>query len=273
MTGPTTAIGDNGPMIGVFDSGVGGLGVLAEIRRLLPDADLVYVADRAGVPYGEKTLRQVRARTEIVTLRLLEMGADLVVVACNTASAAALHHLRALHPATAFVGMEPAVKPAVALSRRRRVGVLATAATFQGRLFASVVERFAAGIEVVTAACPSWVRLVEAGELTGEKARAEVEAGLRPLLAAEVDVVVLACTHFPFLLPTIREVAGSGVVVYDPAPAVARQVARLAGPTPGGGGRLRLLSTAPGADLAEVAARLGIAGPLTVLPWGRDASS
>jgi glutamate racemase len=169
--------------------------------------------------------------------------------------------------------MEPAVKPAVALSRRRRVGVVATAATFQGRLFASVVERFAAGIEVVTAACPSWVELVEGGELAGDKARSEVEAGLRPLLAAGVDVVVLACTHFPFLLPTIREVTGSEVVVYDPAPAVARQVARLAKATTTGDGSVRLLSTAPGADLAEVAAGLGIAGPLTVLPWERDASS
>lgn len=259
-------------MIGIFDSGVGGLGILREVRHLLPAADIVYVADSAAVPYGEKSLAQVRERAELISRRLIAMGAGLVVVACNTASAAALHHLRAIHPEVRFVGMEPAVKPAVRLSRTGLIGVVATTATFQGRLFGAVVDRFAADTTVVTAACPRWVKLVEAGELEGVRARGEVEDCLQPLLAAGVDVIVLACTHFPFLSGVIGEVVGPGVTVYDPAPAVARQVRRLAGESgeASGRGSLRLLATAPEPDLVAWTARLGIPGPAEALPWDGD---
>lgn len=246
--------------IGVFDSGVGGLSVLTEIRRALPDADLVYVADQGHAPYGMRTLEQLRHRVEVVTDALTDRGCRLVTIACNTASAAALHHLRATRPTVLFVGMEPAIKPAAAATASGRVGVVATAATFQGELFSSVVDRFAAGVEVVTAACPSWVELVERGILHGEEAEQAVAECLRPLVDAQVDVVVLACTHYPALTGVIADVLGPDVSVIDPAPAVAAQTARLAA-TAGlatRSGTLHLLTTGPVEALAPAAHRLGL---------------
>jgi glutamate racemase len=216
-------------MIGVFDSGVGGLGVLAEIRRVLPEADLVYLADQARAPYGVRTLDEVAAMSGQISTWLMGRGASTITIACNTASAAALHRLRSLHPDVPFVGMEPAVKPAALTTSTGVIGVLATAATFQGELFASVVQRHAEGLEVLTRACPEWVDLVESGVSDGPEAHRRVERCLRPLLEAGVDTLVLGCTHFPFLTPVIESVAGPEVAVVDPAPAVARQVERVAG--------------------------------------------
>jgi glutamate racemase len=243
-------------VIGVFDSGVGGLSVLTRIRSRLPAADLLYVADRARAPYGRRSLDEVRGFSEEITDRLLAEGAGMVVVACNTASAASLHALRHRHPLVPFVGMEPAVKPAAAISDRRVVGVLATAATFQGELFASVVDRYAAGVAVVAEACPGWVELVERGVVTGPEAEAAVRSHLRPVLDAGADTLVLGCTHYPFLAPLIREVAGEGVTVVDPSDAVARRVAEVAGAAAAGKGRLRLVTTGPTGDLDELATRL-----------------
>jgi glutamate racemase len=216
-------------MIGVFDSGVGGLGVLAEIRRVLPEADLIYLADQARAPYGVRTLDEVAAMSGQISTWLMERGASTITIACNTASAAALHRLRSLHPDVPFVGMEPAVKPAALTTATGVIGVLATAATFQGELFASVVQRHAEGLEVLTRACPDWVDLVESGVSDGPEAHQRVERCLRPLLEAGADTLVLGCTHFPFLTPVIETVAGPEVAVVDPAPAVARQVERVAG--------------------------------------------
>ncbi|MFO7547797.1 MAG: glutamate racemase [Acidimicrobiia bacterium] len=236
-------------MIGVFDSGVGGLSVLTRIRARLPAADLLYVADRARAPYGRRSLDEVRGFSEVITDRLLAEGAGLVVVACNTASAAALHHLRARHPAVPFVGMEPAVKPAAALSGRGVVGVLATAATFQGELFASVVDRYASGVVVVAEACTGWVELVERGTVAGPEAEAAVRSHLRPVLDAGADTLVLGCTHYPFLAPVIRAVAGDKVTVVDPSDAVARRVVEVSGAAAEGEGRLRVVTTAPTSGL------------------------
>lgn len=230
-------------MIGVFDSGVGGLGVVSELRHLTPRASLVYVADHAAAPYGLRTLEEVRRRAELISGWLVERGCDVVTIACNTASAAALHHLRRLRPVTTFVGMEPALKPAVGLTRSGVVGVVATAATFQGTLFASVVDRFGDGVEVVTAACPEWVRLVEDGIVTGPEAVSAVGACLSPMLARGVDVIVLACTHYPALSEVIATVAGPDVQVIDPAPAVARQAAREHGGDGSASGSLELHTT------------------------------
>ena len=213
--------------IGVFDSGLGGLSVLREIRRTLPAEAIVYLADQANVPYGPRPLAQVQAFSESITRFLLGFEAKLIVVACNTASAAALQHLRHAFPTTPFVGMEPAVKPAAASTRSKVVGVLATPATFQGELFASVVERFAGGVEVIPQTLPGLVERIEAGDFDGEATRAIVLAGLEPLLARGVDTLVLGCTHYPFVIPLIEELAGPGVEVIDPSPAIARQVARL----------------------------------------------
>lgn len=213
--------------VGVFDSGVGGLSVLREIRRELPGVVYLYVADQAHVPYGPRPLAEVRAFSEEIVRYLLTRGARLIVVACNAASAGALHHLREVFPAVPFVGMEPAVKPAAESTRSGKVGVLATPATFQGALFASVVERFANGVELFTHTCPGLVAQIEEGNLEVPKARAILEGALHPMLAEGIDTVVLGCTHYPFVIPLIQQIVGPGVRVIDPAPAVARQVRRV----------------------------------------------
>lgn len=215
-------------MIGVFDSGVGGLSVLRHLVRLLPDAGVLYVGDRARAPYGTRSLADVRWISEQIVDHLRAEGASMVVVACNTASAAALHHLRRTHPGLPFVGMEPAVKPAASATGTGTIGVLATPATFQGELFASLVDRFAAHLTVVTRPCEGWVELVERGVVDGPEAEREVARHVLPVLEAGADTLVLGCTHYPFLAETIRRVAGPGVTVIDPAPAVARQAARVA---------------------------------------------
>jgi len=213
--------------LGVFDSGVGGLSVLRAIRRELPGVPAIYVADRAHVPYGPRPLPEVRAFSEGIARYLIARGARVVVVACNAASAGALHYLREILPEVPFVGMEPAVKPAAETTRTGKVGVLATPATFQGALFASVVERFANGVELLTHTCPGLVARIEAGDLDGPETAAILEGALRPMLAAGIDTVVLGCTHYPFVIPLIERIAGPGVRVIDPAPAVARQAARV----------------------------------------------
>jgi len=213
--------------IGAFDSGLGGLSVLRQIRLELPGEPVLYLADQVNVPYGPRPLRQVQEFSEGITRFLLAHGAKLIVVACNTASAAALQHLRGTFPDVPFVGMEPAVKPAAASTRSKVVGVLATPATFQGELFASVVERFAGGVEVIPQTLPGLVERIEAGDFDGEATQAIVRAGLEPLLQRGVDTLVLGCTHYPFVIPLIQELAGPKVRVIDPSPAIARQVGRL----------------------------------------------
>ncbi len=215
------------PAIGVFDSGVGGLSVLRAIRSQMPAQPVIYFGDQAHVPYGPRPLEEVRAFSEAVTRFLLDQGARLVVVACNTASAAALHHLRAVFPDVPFVGMEPAVKPAAETTQSGVVGVLATPATFQGSLYASVVERFAQGVTILKDTCPGLVGQIERGSLDGAETRAILEKALAPMLAQGIDTVVLGCTHYPFVIPLIQQIAGPGVRVIDPAPAVARQAGRL----------------------------------------------
>jgi glutamate racemase len=214
-------------LTGIFDSGVGGLSVLRAVRSSFARQPLIYLADQAHVPYGPRSLDEVQALSEEITHYLLSQGAKLIVVACNTASAAALHYLRRTFPETPFVGMEPAVKPAAESTHSGVVGVLATPATFQGALYASVVERFAAGVTVLQDTCPGLVAEIEAGSLDGPAAREILERALRPMLERGIDTVVLGCTHYPFVIPLIQEIAGPSVKVIDPAPAVARQVGRL----------------------------------------------
>lgn len=213
--------------IGVFDSGVGGLSILKAIRQQLPLEKLIYVADQAHVPYGPRPLEEVRGFSEGITRFLLAQGAKLVVVACNTASAAALHHLRETFPATPFVGMEPALKPAAEQTRSGVVGVLATPATFQGALYASVIERFASGVTVLQDTCPGLVEEIEAGRAQGEAVTRILQHALAPMLSAGIDTVVLGCTHYPFVIERIAEIAGADVRIIDPAPAIARQTRRL----------------------------------------------
>ncbi len=213
--------------IGVFDSGVGGLSVLRAIRSQFPAHPILYFADQAHVPYGSRSLEEVRAYSREITRFLLDQGARLIVVACNTASAAALHDLRHKFSSVPFVGMEPAVKPAAEGTHSGVVGVLATPATFHSDLYSSVLERFARGVKILGDPCPGLVQQIEAGDLTGPRTRQILENALQPMLEAGTDTIVMGCTHYPFVIPLIEEIAGPGVRVIDPAPAVARQAGRL----------------------------------------------
>ena len=214
-------------MIGVFDSGVGGLSVWREIAAQLPDEGSVYFADQGHIPYGPRPMQEIRAFSEAIARFLLGLGCNIIVVACNTASAAALTYLRVTFLGVPFVGMEPAVKPAVQTTRAGRVGVMATPATFQGELFASVVERFARSVQLVKQVCPGLVEQVESGRLDTPDTEALLREYLAPMMSAGVDTIVLGCTHYPFLAPAIQRIVGPGVSVVDPSPAIARQVGRL----------------------------------------------
>ena len=188
---------------------------------------VIYVGDQGHVPYGPRPLEQVQAFSEGITRFLISKNARLIVVACNAASAAALKYLRQTFPEINFVGMEPAVKPAVEQTHSGVVGVLATPATFQGALYASVIERFARGVLVLQDTCPGLVAQIEKGELEAEQTEIILRKALSPMLEKGIDTVVLGCTHYPFVIPLINRIVGPQVRVIDPAPAVARQVERL----------------------------------------------
>jgi glutamate racemase len=248
-------------MIGIFDSGVGGLSVLRVIRSQAPQLDILFVADQVHVPYGPRPLEEVRNFSDKITRWLMGQGAQLILVACNAASAASLHWLRERYPHMSFVGMEPAVKPAVEQTHTRVVGVLATPATFQGALYASVVERFAQDVTLLTDTCPGLVKQIEAGDLEGPITREILEKALHPMLEKGIDTVVLGCTHYPFVIPLIREIAGNNVRVIDPAPAVARQTIHLLTernslPPTGHAGNVRFTTTGPSDSLGRVLSRL-----------------
>jgi len=263
---------DNAP-IGVFDSGVGGLSILRQLRLLLPSEKVLFFADQAHVPYGPRPLAEVRRFSIGIARFLLGRGAKLIVVACNTASAAALQDMRSALPSTPFVGMEPAVKPAAEQTRTRTVGVLATPATFQGALFASVVERFAQGVRVIPQTLPGLVERIEAGDLNGPETHRILEAGVAPLVAQGADTLVLACTHYPFVIPAIAAIAGPGVQVIDPSPAIARQAARLLDErglrsNETGRGEVAYLTSGDPVRLGEMAMRLiGEAGTARGANW------
>lgn len=218
MTGSADAIG-------VFDSGVGGLSVLKHIRAQLPRQQLLYVADSGHVPYGDKTPDTIRERSLALTDFLVGEGAAAVVIACNTATAAAAAMLRERFEIP-IIGMEPAVKPAVAATKSGVVGVLATVGTLESARFAALLEQYAGDVEIITQACPGLVEQVEAGELDSAATRALVERYTRPLIARGADTLVLGCTHYPFLKPLITALVGAAVTLIDTGEAVARQVVR-----------------------------------------------
>ncbi|MBN1977449.1 MAG: glutamate racemase [Anaerolineae bacterium] len=211
--------------IGVFDSGVGGVSVWREIARQLPHEDVVYLGDQAHVPYGLRSLDEVRSFSEGVVRFLLDHGAKVIVIACNAASAASLYYLRNLFPEVPFVGMEPAVKPAAERTRTGVVGVIATRTTFQGKLFASLLQRYARDVRVVTEVGSGLVEAVEAGALDTPETEELLRKHLAPLVEAGADQLVLGCTHYPFLRSMIERIVGDCMAVIDPAPAVARQTA------------------------------------------------
>ncbi len=212
--------------IGVFDSGVGGLSVLHEIRRALPGEDLLYVADSAHAPYGDKSQQFIEDRSIAISEFLVSRNAKAIVVACNTATGAAITTLRSRF-SIPIIAMEPAVKPAAANSKSGVIGVLATSRTLASDNFVKLFARYGADVEILGQACPGLVEQVEAGDLSGDKTRILLEQRyVIPLLERGADTIVLGCTHYPFLAPLIQEIAGPRVAVIDSAAAVARQLRR-----------------------------------------------
>lgn len=203
------------------------MSVYREIVKLLPDERYVYYADNAHCPYGEKTASYIQERARRITDTLLTHGADIVVAACNTATAAAIGTLRAEYPAVRFVGMEPAVKPAALGTRSGVVGVLATAGTLKGSPYLATRDRYADDVRIIGRVGEGFVELVERGELDGPETEAVVRRSLQPLLDEGADTIVLGCTHYPFLIGVMRRIAGPQVRFVDPAPAVARRVAEV----------------------------------------------
>ena len=213
--------------IGIFDSGSGGLSVYKELIKVLPQERYIYFSDNAHCPYGEKTAEYIQDRARAITDILLGMGADIIVVACNTATAAAIATLRAEYPSVPFIGMEPAVKPAALGTKTGVIGVLATAGTLKGSKYLTTRGLYEDDVQIVEHVGQGFVELVENGILDGPEAENIVRASLEPLLQAGADIIVLGCTHYPFLRPVIERIAGPGVQVIDPAPAVARQTVRV----------------------------------------------
>ena len=211
--------------IGVFDSGLGGLTVLREIRRLLPGEDLLYVADSAHAPYGDKSMAFIESRSIAITEFLLERGAKAIVVACNTATGAAAKLLRTRY-SVPLIAMEPAVKPAVERTRSGVVAVLATRQTLASHNFSVLLGRLETDADILLQPCPGLVERVEAGDLAGEGTRELLRGYLEPLLARGADTLVLGCTHYPLLTPLIQELVGPEVLILDSGMGVARQVRR-----------------------------------------------
>lgn len=213
--------------IGVFDSGVGGLSVLREIHRLLPHIPTVYFADQKHVPYGPKSHMQIYELVRHITEFLLMQGAEVIVIACHSASAAALYPLREAYPHIPFVGIEPAVKPAVNQTKSGVIGVLTTQATADGVLYGKVLSQFAQDVRVITQIAPRLVELVEAGTFASPMGRAIIHEHLAPLIAEKCDQLVLACTHFPFLADEILQLSQGHITLVDPGLPVAKQVQRV----------------------------------------------
>jgi len=223
---PDTALGE-GLRIGLFDSGLGGLSVLRALRQHMPRAQLFYIADSANAPYGERDDAFIAGRSLAISEFLLAQGAQAVVVACNTATAMAVHTLRQRWPELPIVGVEPGVKPAVAASINKRIGVLATPGTLASDKFKRLIERHGRDAVIVPQPCPGLAKEIEAGQLDSPALRTLVETFALPLRQAEVDTVVLGCTHYPFVAPLFQQALGPGVRIIDTAEAVARQTQRV----------------------------------------------
>lgn len=257
--------------IGVFDSGVGGLSVLRALQAALPHARFLYAADAGHAPYGERTDEFIVARSLAIAQFLLDQGAQMLVIACNTATAAAVAALRARHPDVPIVGVEPGLKPAVAATRNGRIGVMATTSTLKSQRFQRLMDAHGTGVQVHLQACPGLAHAIEAGALDSPTLLERVHAHCTPLREQGVDTVVLGCTHYPFAAPLIQAELGPGVTLVDTAEAVARRAATLAatvspqGPTPEPG--LELWTSGEPEQLQRVASLwLRHEGPARRLP-------
>jgi len=261
--------------IGVFDSGVGGLWILKHLREELPGYNYVFFGDQAHVPYGERKLDEIKDFSERITNFLIGKGCKIIVIACNTASAAALHYLRQKFPDIIFVGMEPAVKPAVESTITGKVGVLATPATFQGELYNSVVERFAHDTEIFKDTCLGLVEQIEKGEFESEKTKEILRKAITPMLIEGIDTIVLGCTHYPFVIPAIREIVGNEIKIIDPTKAIVKRVAVLAEEHgvlgEKGDKKTEILTSSKKEDIIKITDKLfGDDVKVDEVVWGRD---
>jgi glutamate racemase len=247
--------------VGIFDSGVGGLSVAREIRRALPAENLLYVADTAYCPYGDRPVDEVRERALAVGRHLEAAGAKVVIVACNTATGAALESLREALTVP-VIGLEPAVKTGAARTRNRRVGVMATASTLRSERFARLVLAHGDGVEVLAQPCPGLVDLIEQGHLDGDVLAARVEELTQPLRDAQVDTVVLGCTHYPFVAEALRRALGPGVEIVDSGPAIARRLQQV---LQDGG---LAVATGPGSLRVRTTGEPGAVQPVVDRLWG-----
>lgn len=212
--------------VGFFDSGLGGLCILDAFKKICPHESTIYIADSRNCPYGNRPAAEIVRISEANVRRLLRRGCKMIVVACNTATAAAIDHLRAKYRHVPFIGIEPAVKPAAIRSRTGIVGVLATVGTFGGRLYRETKAKFAKDVTVIATVADEFVEIVERG-LEGAEIERVARARIEPLLNAGCDKIVLGCTHFPHLKPVIERICGDRAEVIDPSDAVARQAKRI----------------------------------------------
>lgn len=214
-------------MIGIFDSGIGGLTVTKEVKRLLPQQAICYLADNARAPYGNRPAEEVLLFSQENTQRLLAAGASLIVIACNTATSVAIDPLRRQYPHLPFVGMEPAVKPAAEQTSKGCIGIMATQLTLKSERYHALLDRFTEGARVFSDPCIGLVPLIEAGDYKSPQLLALLEKILCPMLSAGVDTIALGCTHYPLITAQIAAICGPTVKIINPAPAAAKQVARL----------------------------------------------
>lgn len=259
MTAPRTTPAPANGLIGIFDSGVGGLSVLRALHRRLPGLPLLYVADSGHAPYGDRDPAHVRERSRKVVDHLVNEGASLVVVACNTATAWAIDELRAIHPGLAWVGVEPGVKPAALASTNRRIAVMATPSTLSSARYADLVSRHAPGCEVIAVPCAGLAAAIEQGDQGAEEVDRLLDRYCAPLPGLGVDTVVLGCTHYPFVAERIAARLPAGIRLLDTADAVARRALELLPATRGAAvadGGIRLQTT----GAPEVLARMALTG-------------
>ncbi len=266
-----TSMGE-GLRIGLFDSGLGGLSVLRDLRQHMPLAQLLYIADSGHAPYGERDDAFIAGRALAISEFLLSQGAQVIVVACNTATAMAVHTLRQRWPQLPIVGVEPGVKPAVALSVNKRIGVLATPGTLASDKFKRLIEMHGQDAVIVLQPCPGLAKEIESGHLDSPALRTLVETFSKPLREAQVDTVVLGCTHYPFVAPLFQQALGPMVRIIDTAQAVARQTQRVSAELPRlnqphAGPTTQLWTSGSAPHLAQVAERwLDLKAQVSVFP-------
>ncbi|MDR2982635.1 MAG: glutamate racemase [Puniceicoccales bacterium] len=261
--------GRNAP-IGIFDSGVGGLSIWREVSSLLPSESIIYFADSANCPYGQREQTEVQAFSERIVRFLLEKKCKLIVVACNTATAMAIDHLRRNYPVS-FVGIEPGVKPAALESRTGVIGILATAGTLKGRIFNETKARFASHVKIQMTEGTGLVEIVEQGKIGTPEAEILLRRYIEPMLAANIDKLVLGCTHYSFLADDIRKITQGRVALVEPNLAVAQRTKSLLNErellrdgTPESQ-RYEFYSSGPIDSLSEMVRRIGAIGTVEML--------